>query len=36
MEGSRCLNAELLREQIKPLKTTMAIAARRSTGGAAS
>jgi putative transposase len=27
MEGSRYLNAELLREQIKPRKTTMAIAA---------
>ena len=27
MEGSRYLNAELLREQIKPMKTTMAIAA---------
>jgi putative transposase len=27
MEGSRYLNADLLREQIKPMKTTMAIAA---------
>jgi hypothetical protein len=27
MEGSRYLNANLLREQIKPMKTTMAIAA---------
>jgi len=27
MEGSRYLNAELLREQLKPMKTTMAIAA---------
>jgi len=27
MEGSRYLNAELLREQINPMKTTMAIAA---------
>jgi len=35
MEGSRYLQAELLREQIKPIKTTMAIAARHSAGGAA-
>ena len=27
MEGSRYLNADLLREQIKPMKTTMAMAA---------
>jgi len=27
MEGSRYLKAELLREQIRPMQTTMAIAA---------
>lgn len=36
MEGSRYLNTDLLREQIKPMKPNLAIVAWRLTGGAAS